>query len=142
MMASSRTQLSIVAAILIAAALTAVAAGFFDPAFARRLFSVALILFAVGMISGLAVLLTRTSGKSDPHSPTVVASEPDEMSAAAIVTLLDAHAISARALGGYTSGFQTEIASDVKVVVAHQDAAAARDIIAGQDSPSYPSLDF
>lgn len=73
-------------------------------------------------------------GKSvhDPSSPRVVASLPDEMSASAIVVALSAHGINARAVGGYTSGFQTEIASDVRVVVSASEFEAAKSVIETQ----------
>lgn len=67
--------------------------------------------------------------EDDPHRPTVVASLPNEMNAAAIVASLETHGIKARAVGGFTAGFQTEIASDVKVVVAFCESTRARELI-------------
>ena len=66
---------------------------------------------------------------NDPLAPTVVASLPDALTAGMIVTQLESSGISARAVGGYTSGFQTEVASDVKVVVAKSDVAAAKEVL-------------
>lgn len=82
----------------------------------------------LGAIIGLVFFgsMYAWGGESDdPTLPTVIASLPDEMSASAIVSQLEFHGIKARAVGGFTSGFQTEIASDVKVVVAAKDVAKA-----------------
>ena len=78
---------------------------------------------------GLAIFAAfQAWGKAsdDPTLPTVVASLPDELNANAVVALLETHGITARPVGGYTSGFQTEIAGDVKVVVAASDAETAK----------------
>jgi hypothetical protein len=83
----------------------------------------------LGAIIGLAFYASMFAwggSSNDPTLPTVVASLPDEMSASAVVSQLEVHGIKARAVGGFTSGFQTEIASDVKVVVAAQDVELAR----------------
>lgn len=66
----------------------------------------------------------------DPQAPTVVASLPDAMAAGMIVTQLESGGVKAKAIGGFTSGFQTEVASDVEVVVARADVAAAEKILA------------
>ena len=82
----------------------------------------------VGAMMGLATFAGFVAfgrGENDPDSPAVVASLPDEMSASAMVVQLNAHGIKAQAIGGYTSGFQTEVASDVRVVVAARDQEAA-----------------
>jgi len=86
----------------------------------------------LGAIIGLVMFgrFFAWGGKTDdPTLPTVIASLPDEMSASALVVQLESHGITARAVGGYTSGFQTEIASDVKVVVAARDVKIAKAII-------------
>ncbi len=86
----------------------------------------------VGAVMGLATFagfLAFGRSSVDPTSPTVVASLPDEMSASAIVVQLNAHGIQAQAIGGYTAGFQTEIASDVRVVVAASDRDAAMKLL-------------
>ena len=86
----------------------------------------------VGAMMGLATFagfLAFGRKSDDPTSPTVVASLPDEMSASAIVVQLGAHGIKAQAIGGFTSGFQTEVASDVRVVVAASDHEAARKLL-------------
>lgn len=100
---------------------------------------------AVGLVTSLAAnfgfivkQLASASKKyagdhgGDPHRPTVIASLPDEMSAAAIVAQLEEHGIKARAVGGYTAGFQTEIAGDVKVVVPQIEADRANKLL-GED---------
>lgn len=87
----------------------------------------------LGAIIGLAFYASMYAwgGKSDdPTLPTVIASLPDEMSASAVVSQLEVHGIKARAVGGFTSGFQTEIAGDVKVVVAAQDVKKANAVLA------------
>ena len=66
---------------------------------------------------------------SDPNAPTVVASLPDEMSAFALAGKLASHGLRARAVGGFTSGFQTEVASDVRVVVPASEFAAVVNVI-------------
>lgn len=86
----------------------------------------------LGAIIGLVFYgsMFAFGGKSDdPTLPTVIASLPDEMSASAVVSQLEVHGIKARAVGGYTSGFQTEIAGDVKVVVAAQDVELAKTVL-------------
>lgn len=86
----------------------------------------------VGATMGLITFtgfLTWGKKSSDPNAPTVVASLPDEMSASALVVKLASHGLKARAVGGFTSGFQTEVASDVRVVVPASQFAAAVNII-------------
>ncbi len=82
--------------------------------------------------------LFRTSGERDPTSPEVVASVPDPMTANAIVGVLKEGGINATTTGSYTSGFQTEIASDVQVVVAFQDATEARELLADRNDIDDP----
>jgi len=67
---------------------------------------------------------------SDPMSPEVLVSVPDEMEAAAIVVALAERGIRARAVGGYTSGFRAEAPGDVKVVVGRADLARAEEVLA------------
>ncbi len=92
----------------------------------------------LGAVMGLATFagfLAWGRVAKDPNAPTVVASLPDEMSASALVVQLEAHGIKARAVGGFTSGFQTEIASDVRVVVAASDYKAAVQVINNSPEP-------
>lgn len=89
----------------------------------------AICIFALAL--GIAMLFVFNGVvKQDPNSPEVVASEPDAMSANAIVGLLKDNGINATVTGSYTSGFQTEVASDVNVVVPFRDAETAKEIIA------------
>lgn len=83
---------------------------------------------SMGLVTFAGFLLFRRDG-NDPHAPTVVASLPDELTASRIVQQLEAVGIKARAIGGFTSGFQTEVAGDVRVVVAKTDYEAAMDTI-------------
>ena len=79
---------------------------------------------------GLMMLfLLDGAGKQDPDSPQVVASLPDEVSANQVVSLLHENGIKATIVGSYTSGFQTEVASDVQVVVPLKEAVIAKDIL-------------
>ena len=59
----------------------------------------------------------------------IVAQRPDEMQAAVVVSQLEAEGINATAVGTFTSGFQVEIASMVKVVVPRRQADQAREIL-------------
>lgn len=91
----------------------------------------------VGALMGLATFtsfIAFSKRKIDPTTPTVVASLPDELSANAVVVQLETHGIKARAVGGFTSGFQTEIASDVRVVVAACDIDEATKVLESMES--------
>lgn len=86
----------------------------------------------VGAVMGLftfAGLLVYRRDSNDPDAPKVVASLPDELTASSMVQHLEANGIKARAIGGYTSGFQTEVAGDVRVVVAASEYEAAMEMI-------------
>jgi hypothetical protein len=67
---------------------------------------------------------------TDPVSPEVLVSVPDEMEAAAIVGALSQHGIRAHTVGGYTSGFRAEAPGMVKVMVGHGDLDRARELLA------------
>lgn len=82
---------------------------------------------ALGMKFGFAWVTVAT--ERDPSSPTVIATRPDAMQAAPLVSLLEANGIQAVATGTHTSGFQVEIASVVNVVVPKRDAAHALEIL-------------
>ena len=69
------------------------------------------------------------AAERDPSSPTVVATRPDSLQAAPLVSLLETNGIQAVATGTHTSGFQVEIASEVKIVVSKRDAAEALAIL-------------
>ena len=69
------------------------------------------------------------AAKRDPESPTVVATRPDAMQAAPLVSRLEEHGIQAVATGTHTSGFQVEIASPVRVVVAKRDSERAMEVL-------------
>ncbi len=72
--------------------------------------------------------------EKDPNSPTVVATRPDALEAAALVGLLEENGIRAVATGIHTSGFQVEIASEVKIVVPKCDASKALEILGAEAS--------
>lgn len=78
----------------------------------------------MGLFTFAGFLVYRRDG-NDPNAPKVVASLPDEISASSLVQRLEANGIKARAVGGYTSGFQTEIAGEVRVVVSASQYEAA-----------------
>lgn len=105
----------------------------------RRWLAVALATSFSALFAFTAKHLSSASKKfanehsNDPHRPTVIASLPDEMSAAAIVAKLEEHGIKARAIGGFTAGFQTEIAGDVKVVVPQIEADRANTLLSSDD---------
>jgi len=77
---------------------------------------------------------SKESAENDPDSPVIVAKRPDEMQAAVVVSQLEADGIEAVAVGTFTSGFQVEIASMVKIVVPRRQADQAREIL--QREPS------
>ena len=82
---------------------------------------------ALGMKFGFAWV--TAAADRDPNSPTVVATRPDSLQAAPLVSLLESNGIHAVATGTHTSGFQVEIASDVKIIVSKRDAAEALTIL-------------
>jgi len=82
----------------------------------------------MGLVTFAGFLLYRRDG-NDPDAPKVIASLPDELSASSMVQQLEANGIKARAVGGYTSGFQTDIAGDVSVVVSASEYDAAMEVI-------------
>lgn len=67
---------------------------------------------------------------TDPMSPEVLVSVPDELEAAAIVGALGEQGIRARTVGGYTSGFRAEAPGMVKVIVGRGDLARAKLLLA------------
>ena len=99
-----------------------------DPQIAKAV-NVALVVatLALGMKFGFAWV--SSAAERDPSSPTVVATRPDPLQAAPLVSLLESNGINAVATGMHTSGFQVEIASDVKIVVPKRDAAEALKIL-------------
>lgn len=72
---------------------------------------------------------SKNAAENDPESPVIVAKRHDEMQAAVVVSQLEAEGINALAVGTFTSGFQTEIASMVKIVVPRRQADEAREIL-------------
>ena len=82
---------------------------------------------ALGMKFGFAWVTAAADG--DPTSPTIVATRPDALQAAPLISTLRENGINAVATGSHTSGFQVEIAAEVKVVVPKCDAAKAREIL-------------
>ncbi len=82
---------------------------------------------ALGMKFGFAWVTAAADG--DPTSPTIVATRPDALQAGALISKLQENGITAVATGSHTSGFQVEIAADVKIVVPKRDAAKAREIL-------------
>ena len=99
-----------------------------DPQIAKAI-NIALVVavLALGMKFGFAWV--TAAADRDPSSPTVVATRPDSLQAAPLVSLLESNGINAIATGTHTSGFQVEIASEVKVVVSKSDAAEALAIL-------------
>ena len=94
----------------------------------RRIILPCLVGAVMGLVAFAGFLVVRRDG-SDPNAPKVVASLPDEISASSMVQHLEANGIKARSVGGYTSGFQTEVAGDVRVVVAANEYEAAMKVI-------------
>ena len=82
---------------------------------------------ALGMKFGFAWV--TAAAEADPTSPTIVATRPDALQAAPLISTLQENGINAVATGSHTSGFQVEIAAEVKVVVPKRDAAKAREIL-------------
>lgn len=82
---------------------------------------------ALGMKIGFAWVSAAAAG--DPTSPTIVATRPNALQAAPLISTLRENGINAVATGSHTSGFQVEIAAEVKVVVPKCDAAKAREIL-------------
>lgn len=66
----------------------------------------------------------------DPHAPEILESYPNDVEAAAVVTALEAHGISATATGGFTAGFRAEAPGSVNVVVRRCDMPRARSVLA------------
>jgi len=60
-----------------------------------------------------------------PDDPMVLTSVPTEAEASAIVLALQDYEIEARAVGGFTSGFQAESPGEVQIVVKTDDLARA-----------------
>ena len=82
---------------------------------------------ALGMKFGFAWV--TAAAEADPTSPTIVATRPDALQAAPLISTLQENGINAVATGAHTAGFQVEIASDVKIVVPRCDAAKSREIL-------------
>jgi len=99
-----------------------------DSVEARRIILPCLVGAVMGLFTFAGFLVYRRDG-NDPHAPKVVASLPDEISASSMVQRLEASGIKARAVGGFTSGFQTEVAGDVRVVVSACEYEAAMKVI-------------
>lgn len=85
------------------------------------------VVLALGMKYGFAWV--TAAAQKDPDSPTVVATRPDALQAAPLISKLQQKGIKAIATGTHTAGFQVEIASEVKVVVSKRDAAQALEIL-------------
>jgi hypothetical protein len=76
----------------------------------------------------------QASAQADPMSPQVLASVPDEVEASMMVDELEKEGIRAHTVGGFTSGFQIQVAGDVHVVVALADFERAREVLAALES--------
>ena len=98
----------------------------FESPFARRVIGPCLLGSVLGLAIFAGFVTIGRQRREDPHKPTVVASMADEMSASALVVQLEAHGISARAIGGFTAG---DIVCDVKVVVPHKDHELAMGVM-------------
>ena len=115
--------------VLILIVALAIAAFAFLPIEQSRTICTALLVIALagGIYVGFA--WSKEAAENDPESPVIVAQRPDEMQAAVIVSQLEAEGINATAVGTFTSGFQVEIASMVKIVVPRRQADQARGIL-------------
>ncbi|MHC4176653.1 MAG: putative signal transducing protein, partial [Planctomycetota bacterium] len=67
---------------------------------------------------------------ADPNRLETLVSVPGEMEAAVIANLLQEHGISAKAVGGYTSGFKAEAPGEASVLVGQADLARAKELLA------------
>ncbi len=96
-----------------------------------QLRTVGTILLVLILVSGIyfGFRWSKSAAESDPESPVVVAKRPDEMQAAVVVDQLQAEGINAIAVGTFTSGFQVEIASMVKIVVPRRQLAEANAVL-------------
>jgi hypothetical protein len=94
------------------------------------------LLWAVGaslvVVLGLQAMQTSIirAERADPNSPQTVMNVPNDFEASLVIDKLAAAQILARAVGGYTSGFQAEAPGQVQVVVAQKDADRAREVLA------------
>ena len=92
---------------------------------------VAICLLATGL--GLVMWLVFSgSTKQAPDSPQVVAELTDEVTANQVAAFLEDNGIKATIVGSYTSGFQTEVAGAVEVVVPLKESAIARNLLEKQ----------
>ncbi|MBN1854929.1 MAG: hypothetical protein JW829_19500 [Pirellulales bacterium] len=67
---------------------------------------------------------------TDPNNPEILISVPNEIEAAAIVTVLSGQGVQATTTGSYTAGFRAEAPGSVHVIVRHQDLDRAWQILA------------
>ena len=107
----------------------AVAAFALLPSEQSRPICTALLVMALAGGIYVGFLWSKEAAESDPESPVIVAKRHDEMQAAVVVSQLEAEGINAIAVGTFTSGFQVEIASMVKIVVPRRQAEQAREIL-------------
>ena len=94
-------------------------------------------LLLVALLAGgiyLGFRWSKEAAENDPETPVIVAKRHDEMQAAVVVSQLEAEGINAVAVGTFTSGFQVEIASMVKIVVPRRQADQAREILMKEPS--------
>ena len=98
--------------------------------------TVGTILLVASLAGGiyLGFRWSKEAAENDPESPVIVAKRHDEMQAAVVVSQLEAEGINAVAVGTFTSGFQVEIASMVKIVVPRRQADQAREILMKEPS--------
>jgi hypothetical protein len=120
------SQCALVLLFLVALAIAAFA---YLPIEQGRAVATALLVF--GLAGGMYVgfLWSKEASENDPESPVIIAQRPDEMQAAVIVSQLETAGIEATAVGTFTSGFQVEIASMVKIVVPRRQADQAREVL-------------
>lgn len=85
------------------------------------------VTLALGMKYGFAWV--TAAAQKDPDSPTIVATRPNALQAAPLISKLQENGIKAIATGTHVSGFQVEIASEVKIVVSKRDADQALAIL-------------
>ena len=94
----------------------------------------AVLFMFLGLCVYMALSWSKRSSENDPESPIVVAMRPDEMQASVLVDQLQSHDINAVAVGTFTSGFQVEIASMVKIVVPRRQFDSAKEILAQSEA--------
>lgn len=103
------------------------------PVAQRQMLLTAVLVFGLAAAVFLGLRWSKETSESDPESPVVITTRRDEMQAAVVVDRLQAEGINAVAVGTFTSGFQVEIASWVKIVVPRQQVERAKEMLENLD---------